>query len=139
VVGFDRLGIRVSPYGAFNDMKPDPEHEDVFERLAEELDKLGLLYIHVVDHEAMGAPPVPVSVKQKIQKAFHGHVILVGGYDANRAEVDLVEKKGSLVAFGRPWISNPNLPAKLKIGAALTLADQNTFYTPGPQGYTDYT
>ncbi len=137
-IGFDRLGIRLSPYGAFNDMKPDPETEDVYERLAEELGKLGLLYIHVVDHSAMGAPAPTPSVRAKISAKFGGHVILSGGYDAERAEADLVEGKGHLVAFGRPFISNPNLVAKLKDRLTLTQADSATFYTPGPQGYTDY-
>jgi N-ethylmaleimide reductase len=102
-VGFDRLGIRLSPYGAFNDMKPDAETENVYQTLAQELGALGLLYIHIVDHSSMGAPPVSPSVKQKIRDGFKGLVILSGGYDAARAEVDLTEKKGDLVAFGRPF------------------------------------
>jgi N-ethylmaleimide reductase len=137
-IGFDRLGIRVSPYGAFNDMKADPETETVFEQLAKELAKLGLLYIHIVDHSAMGAPEVKPSVKQKIRENFTGSVILSGGYDAERAEADLVEKKGDLVAFGRPFISNPGLVAKLQQGEPLNQADPATFYTPGEKGYTDY-
>jgi N-ethylmaleimide reductase len=137
-IGSDRVGIRVSPYGAFNDMRPDPEHEEVYEALAKELNRLKLLYIHVVDHSAMGAPEVPPSVKRKIREGFKGHVILSGGYDAGRAESDLLEGKGTLVSFGRPFISNPGLVAKLRAGLPLTQADPSTFYTPGPQGYTDY-
>jgi N-ethylmaleimide reductase len=137
-IGFDRLGIRLSPYGAFNDMKTDPDTENVFELLAKELGKLGLLYIHIVDHSAMGAPEVKPSVKHKIRTHFPGHVILSGGYDAKRAEADLIEKKGELVAFGRPFISNPTLVAKFQNGTALTPPDPTTFYTSGEKGYTDY-
>jgi N-ethylmaleimide reductase len=137
-IGSDRLGIRLSPYGVFNDMTADPETEAVFERLAGELGKLGLLYIHVVDHSAMGAPPVSASVKQKIRERFAGFVILSGGYDATRAEADLVEKKGDVVAFGRAFIANPELVAKLQNGVTLRAPDPTTFYTPGEKGYTDY-
>lgn len=137
-IGPDRVGMRVSPYGAFNDMKPDSETEALYERLAEELGKLGLVYIHIVDHSSMGAPEVKPSVKRKIRERFKGNVILSGGYDAARAEQDLAEGKGDLVAFGRAFISNPNLVTKLQGGAPLAPADPSTFYTPGEKGYTDY-
>lgn len=137
-IGTDRVGLRVSPYGVFNDMKPDGEMEDLYQRLASELGKLGLAYIHIVDHSAMGAPAPTPSVKQKIRDSFKGVVILSGGYDLARAEHDLAENKGELVAFGRPLISNPNLVTKLKKGEALVPPDMNTFYTPGEKGYTDY-
>jgi N-ethylmaleimide reductase len=137
-IGSDRLGIRLSPYGAFNDMKADPETEDLYELLATELGRLGLLYVHVVDHSSMGAPEVTPSVKRKIRERFKGFVILSGGYDAPRAEADLLEKKGDLVAFGKPFISNPELVTKLQDGDALTAPDLSTFYTPGAKGYTDY-
>lgn len=136
-IGFDRLGIRLSPYGAFNDMNTDADTERVYEALASELGKLGLLYIHIVDHSAMGAPEVKPSVKQAIRKNFKGLVIISGGYDAARAEHDLAEKKGDLVAFGRPYISNPDLVAKLNSGTALVAPDPSTFYTPGEKGYVD--
>ena len=137
-IGFDRLGIRISPYGAFNDMTPDAKTEDIFETLARELGKLGLLYIHVVDHSAMGAPEVKPSVKRKIRESFPGLVILSGGYDTSRAEADLLERKGDLVAFGRPFISNPELVGRLREGKPLVSPDSSTFYTPGAKGYTDY-
>jgi N-ethylmaleimide reductase len=119
-------------------MKADPDTENVYEQLALSLGNLGLLYIHVVDHRSMGAPEVKPSVKKKIRDSFTGYVILSGGYDAGRAEADLVERKGDLVAFGTPFISNPELVTKLRNGIALTPPDPTTFYTPGEQGYTDY-
>lgn len=137
-IGSNKLGFRMSPYGVFNSMAIDPQMEEVFEVLAKELQNIGLLYVHIVDHSSMGAPEVKPSVKQKIREAFKGTVILSGGYDAKRAEHDINERKGDLVAFGRPFISNPNLVSKLKHHRALTPADHTTFYTPGEKGYTDY-
>jgi len=137
-IGKERVGIRVSPYGAFNKMVSDAAIEDVYEQLAKELSAIGLVYIHVVDHSSMGAPEVKPSVKRKIRDGFKGAYILSGGYDAARAAADLTEKKGDLVAFGRPFLANPDLVTKLKDGKPLTAPDFATFYTPGPKGYIDY-
>ncbi|MBI5607879.1 MAG: alkene reductase [Deltaproteobacteria bacterium] len=137
-IGADRVGIRLSPYGVFNGMAPDAEMDALYLALAAELSKLGLLYVHIVDHSAMGAPTVPQAIKDGIRAAFKGTYILSGGYDAARAEADLQAGRGDLVAFGRPFLSNPSLVAKLKAGAALTPPDFSTFYTPGPKGYVDY-
>jgi N-ethylmaleimide reductase len=107
-------------------------------RLVEELNRLGLVYIHIVDHSSMGAPEVSPTLKANIRSAFEGRYILSGGYDAARANADLDANRGDLVAFGRPFISNPDLVQKLRRGAALTAPDASTFYTPGEKGYTDY-
>ncbi len=137
-IGADRVGIRISPYGVFNDMGVYPDVDASYTELAKKLSELGLAYIHIVDHSSMGAPEVSPALKATIRKNFKGTLILSGGYDAARAEHDLTESKGDLVAFGRPFISNPRLPSKLKSGAPLAAPDFNALYTPGPQGYIDY-
>lgn len=138
-IGKDRVGIRVSPFGAFGGMKPDDQTHALHEHLATELGALGLAYIHVVDHSAMGAPAVPATIKQAIRKRFGGAYIVSGGFvDKERAEAALQAGEGDLVAFGRPFLANPKLVSKLKSGAALTAPDMATFYTPGEKGYTDY-
>jgi N-ethylmaleimide reductase len=137
-IGKDKLGIRLSPFGAFNGMKSDETTEDQFVDLVTKLSDIGLVYVHIVDHSSMGAPEVKASTKQKIRAAFKGSYILSGGYDRKRAEADLQEKKGDLVAFGRPFLANPKLVTKLKENAALTPPDFPTFYTPGEKGYTDW-
>ncbi|MBM4353231.1 MAG: alkene reductase [Deltaproteobacteria bacterium] len=137
-IGADRTGIRLSPYGVFNGMGPDEEHDALYLALAEELGGIGLAYIHLVDHSSMGAPPVKGELKAQLGLAFPGTIILSGGYDRVRAEGDLAAGRGDLVAFGRPFISNPMLVSKLRRNAELVVADSATFYTPGEAGYTDY-
>jgi len=136
--GPSRTGIRLSPYGVFNNMKPDAEMDTLYEYLAKTFAELKLAYIHIVDHSSLGAPEVPWSVKNKIRDNFGGPIILAGGYDAERADADLQAKQGDLIAFGRPFIANPDLVQRFKTGQALNVTDPDTFYTPGEQGYTDY-
>ncbi len=137
-IGAERIGMRISPYGAFNGAAADATTDALYLRLIEELNNIGLVYIHVVDHSSMGAPPVSAELKAKIRANFKGKYILSGGYDAARANADLDAQRGDLVAFGRPFISNPDLVQKLKNGTALNAPDPATFYTPGEKGYTDY-
>ena len=86
----------------------------------------------------MGAPKPKPELVHNIRKLFAGALISAGGYDAVRAEADLVEGKADFIAFGRPFISNPDLVERLRTGAPLASADMTKFYTPGPEGYTDY-
>ncbi|HUX92362.1 MAG TPA: alkene reductase [Ignavibacteriaceae bacterium] len=137
-IGGDRVGIRVSPYGVSNDLSIYDDIDNTYSLLAERLSKIGLAYIHVVDHSSMGAPVVSPSVKKVIRERFKGAYILSGGYDAEKAEQDLLENNGDLVAFGKLFISNPNLVEKLKKSIQLKKSDASTYYTPGEKGYTDY-
>ena len=137
-IGKDKLGIRLSPFGVFNDMPPYASMEADYAYLAQQLDAAGLVYIHLVDHSPMGAPPVPESRKATFRSVFKRTLILSGGYDAARAESDLAARKGDLVAVGRPFLANPDLVARWTSGAAENAPDFSTFYTPGPKGYTDY-
>jgi N-ethylmaleimide reductase len=106
--------------------------------LAHQLNTRGLVYIHLVDHSPMGAPPVPDAMKATFRKFFSRTLILSGGYDAARAESDLAAGKCDLIAVGRPFLANPDLVARWRTGAAVNAPDMTTFYTPGPKGYTDY-
>jgi N-ethylmaleimide reductase len=137
-IGAERVGMRISPYGVFNGMAPDAEMDVLYERLIAELNPIGLVYIHIVDHSSMGAPEVSPALKAKIRAGFKGKYILSGGYDLARANADLDAQRGDLVAFGRPFISNPDLVEKLRNGSPLAAPDFDTFYTPGEKGYTDY-
>ncbi len=137
-IGKDKTGIRLSPYGVFNDMPLYDAMESDYAYIAQKLNELGILYIHLVDHSTMGTPPVQSSVVRKIREEFKGTLILSGGYDAEKAERDLQSGLADLIAFGRPFLANPDLVERFKTNAELNEPDQNTFYTPGEEGYTDY-
>ena len=138
VIGKERVGIRLSPYGVFNDMPHYPEIDETYRYLAQKLDQLGVVYIHLVDHSAMGAPPVPDAIKQVIREAYHGALILCGGYGKQRAEEALHAGIADLIGFGRPFISNPDLVERMAGDLPLVEPDMDTFYTPDEKGYTDY-
>jgi len=137
-IGKDRVGIRLSPFGVFNDMPLYDAIEADYTYLAQQLNARGLVYIHLVDHSSMGAPTVPDSMKATFRKLFRRTLILSGGYDAGRAEADLAAGKCDLIAVGRPFLANPDLVERWKTGTAVNAPDMATFYTPGPKGYTDY-
>ncbi len=142
-IGAERTSIRLSPWGMASDMPHYPEIDETYAYLAEEFQKIGLVYVHLVDHEAMGAPAVPEATVAAIRAHFTNTLILSGGYDTvERAEAALQSGRGDLIAFGRPFIANPDLVERLKTGAPLAQPDQATFYAPGPggfaDGYTDY-
>jgi N-ethylmaleimide reductase len=137
-IGRDRVGIRLSPYGVFNGTGEFPEVQAQYLALAESLSALGLLYIHLVDHSSMGAPPVPEDFKLKMRAAFGGLFILSGGFDHASAEQALLDQRGDLIDFGRPFLANPDLVARMRKDAPLNDPDPATFYVPGAKGYTDY-
>jgi N-ethylmaleimide reductase len=137
-IGAERVGMRLSPYGAFNSTGHFPEQDAQYLALASELSALGLLYLHVLDHSAMGAPAVPAEMKAQLRERFSGLFILAGGFDRERAETALLEKRADLIAFGRPFLANPDLVARLRANAPLNAPDMATFYVPGAKGYTDY-
>ena len=137
-IGKEHVGIRFSPNGAFNDIVPYPEVEETYNYLAEKMNELDLVYIHLVDHSSMGTPAVGEHVVAGIRNAFEGTLILSGGYDKLKAEKDLLDGKGELIAFGRPFISNPDFVERMESDLELSAPDFSTFYTPGEKGYTDY-
>jgi N-ethylmaleimide reductase len=137
-IGGARVGIRLSPYGVFNGTGAFPEVQAQYLALTEGLSSMGLLYIHLVDHSAMGAPPVPADFKHKLRAGFDGLFILSGGFDRASAEQALLDQRGDLIAFGRPFLANPDLVARMHKGAPLNTPDMATFYVPGAKGYTDY-
>ena len=137
-IGPERVGIRLSPYGVFNGTGEFQEVQAQYFALAAQLSALRLLYVHLVDHSSMGAPPVPADFKVKLRNGFDGLFILSGGFNRATAETALVEKRGDLVAFGRPMLANPDLVARMQLNAPLNEPDPSTFYTPGAKGYTDY-
>lgn len=133
--GKDKVGIRLSPYGANGGLSADDETDALYTYLAAKFAELGLAYVHIVDHSPMGAPPVKSELKAAIRQKFRGAYILSGGYDRAKAEADLAANKGDLVAFGRPFLGNPDLVQKLQQNAPLVPPDMSTFFTPDEKGY----
>ena len=137
-IGAHRVGIRLSPFGAFNDTGAYDGVEAQYADLARALAELKIGYLHLVDHSSMGAPEVPATLKAQLRQAFGGTFILSGGFARDTAEQALAEGRGDLVAFARPWLANPDLVERLRRDLPLNPPDFSTFYTPGPKGYTDY-
>lgn len=137
-IGADRVGIRLSPYGVNAGMHPYPEIEETYRTLVPRLAAIGLVYLHLVDHSAMGAPEVPAALKEALRDAWPRTFIAAGGFDKASAESHVVEGRSDLVAFGRPFLANPDLVVRLQRELPLNPPDFATFYTPGPKGYTDY-
>jgi N-ethylmaleimide reductase len=137
-IGVRRVGIRLSPHGVFNSTGAFAGVDDQYLALVEELSALRICYVHQLDHSAMGAPAVPAESKSALRAAFKGVFILAGGFDRDSAEAALQAGQADLIAFGRPFLANPDLVARMRTGATLNAPDMGTFYTPGPKGYTDY-
>jgi len=137
-IGREKVGIRLSPNGAMNDLGPFDNQKETFDYLSAKLEEIAPVYIHLVNHGSMGAPSLPEDIKKNIRNRYSGLLILSGGYDAEEANNDLINKEGDLVAFGRTFIANPDLVHRFEKGAALNEPDRETFYTPGKEGYIDY-
>jgi len=138
-IGREKTGIRLSPYGVASDMPHYPEIHETYTYLVKELNKLGIVYIHLVDHSAMGAPLVPQEMKKMVRDEFKNTLILSGGYDLKRAEADLLGGFADLIAFGKPFINNPDLVNRFKNDFFLsTELHMDLFYTADSKGYTDY-
>ncbi|MGY2147482.1 alkene reductase [Pseudomonas azotoformans] len=137
-IGAERVGIRLSPHGVVNAAGAFEGVEEQYLALVKQLSALGLMYAHVLDHSAMGAPPVPAKLKADLRAAFDGPFILAGGLDKAGAEQALSEGRADLTAMGRAFISNPDLVERIRQDAQLNAPDPTTFYTPGAKGYTDY-
>lgn len=138
-IGKEKTGIRLSPYGVASDMPHYPEIDATYDYLSKELNKLDIAYIHIVDHTAMGAPAVPLEIKKLIRHNFKNTIILCGGFDKENAEAAIKSGLTDLVAFGRPFISNPDLVEKFKNNWPLSEdLNMDLFYTGDEKGYTDY-
>ncbi len=134
----DRVGLRLSPNSTFNDLS-DSNTVATFTYVAEQLEPLGLAYLHVVEAlpghfmHTEGERAAPA-----IRKAFSGPLILNGGYDAESGADAIASGAADLISYGIPFIANPDLPARFRSGAELNAPDPATFYSRGKQGYTDY-
>lgn len=143
VWGTDKIGVRLSPYGTFNDMN-DSDPVALFTYVLAELSQRSIAYVHLIEPRSSGAGGGDVVVENVpdtavvFRQAFKGMLLSAGGYTPDSAKEVVAAGLADAVAFGRFYISNPDLPRKIKEGIPLLPYDRSTFYGGGERGYTDY-
>ncbi len=135
--GADRTGIRISPVTPANDVS-DSNPQPLFDHIVDQLNALKLVYIHVIEGATGGPRDIAPFDYDSLRKRFSGTYIANNGYDFKLATEVLDKNKADLIAFGKLFISNPDLVERLKLGAALNDFDKATFYGGNAKGYTDY-
>lgn len=133
----DRVGIRLAPLTTLNGCV-DADPETTYTAAARRLAEIGVAYLHIAEADWDDAPHMPVAFKQRLREVFPGTLIYAGKYTAERANAALREGWADLVAFGRPFVANPDLPERLRTGAALAVHDRDTLFGGGAKGLTDY-
>ena len=136
-VGADKVGVRLSPQGVFNDID-DPESTAMALYLAKAFTLRNLAFLHIAEPDWAGGEPLSQAFRLQLREAFGGTLITCGGYNATTAEALLGANLVDMVAFGRPFIANPDLVRRLRENAPLNEPDPNTFYGGAEAGYTDY-
>ncbi|MFG1490292.1 alkene reductase, partial [Oceanospirillum sp. HFRX-1_2] len=135
VWGADRVGVRLSPLNSFNSMK-DSDPVGLMTWLSQKLSDFGLAYLHLMRADFLGEQQMDVVTP--VREHYKGNLIVNMGYSPQEAQQVVSEGIADAVAFGVPFIANPDLPRRIKEGAELNQADPKTFYTQGREGYNDY-
>jgi N-ethylmaleimide reductase len=134
-VGRERVGVRISPQNSQNDID-DSDPQALFDHVAKSL-ATKAAYLHIIEGDTSGAP-VPSFDYVALKRLFGAVVIANNNFDCARANAALAEGRADMIAFGKPFISNPDLVIRLFLGARLAVANRETFYGGGEEGYTDY-
>jgi N-ethylmaleimide reductase len=137
IVGPDRTGIRISPVTPANDIS-DSDPQPLFDHIVDQLEALKLVYIHVIEGATGGPRDIAPFDYTSLRKRFKRAYIANNGYDLELANKVLAANEADLIAFGKPFIANPDLVERLKTGVPLNAPDKATFYGGGAKGYTDY-
>jgi N-ethylmaleimide reductase len=135
--GPERTGIRISPVTPANDIS-DSNPQPLYDYIVDQLSAEKLVYIHVVEGATGGPRDIAPFDYGSLRKRFAGAYIANNGYDFDLANKVLVADEADLIAFGKPFLANPDLVERLKRGAPLNAPDKATFYGGGAKGYTDY-
>src|SRR5580692_1228366 len=137
----DRISVRITPSGTFNAMS-DSNPEALHAHVVEGLNRFGLAYLHVIEPRMSGSlmirenyPPV---ASQRARKIFKGKIIANGGFEPDTAAAAIAQGDADAIAFGRYFVSNPDLPRRIREGLPLAAYDRDTFYTFEAKGYIDY-
>ena len=137
-IGADRTGVRISPVSPANAISTVSDPQPQYDYIVDQLSALGIVYLHVVEGATGGPRDVAPFDFDGLRRRFNGTYLANNGYDLQLASARVSEGKADLVAFGRPFISNPDLVERLKRGAALAALNPATLYGGGAEGYTDY-
>jgi N-ethylmaleimide reductase len=139
VWGAQRVGYKLSPHFAMFSMS-DTNPIETFSYLTEQLSRLGVGYLHIGEAIAgpMAAPAGTVRITPILREKFSGALIVNGGYDAQSGNAVIARGEADLVAFGVPFLANPDLPTRYSKNASLNAPDQATFYAGEEKGYIDY-
>jgi len=136
-IGAERVGVRLAPLTTLQGAVDDTP-QATYLAAAHLLDAIGVGYVHIAEADWEDAPVMPVAFKQALRMIYRGTLIYAGKYTVERAEEALAAGWADLIAFGRPFIANPDLPARLQQGRPLNPPDKATFFGGGAQGFTDY-
>lgn len=138
VAGKNKVGIRLSPFREIYDLKPYREELATHQYILEELQKLDILYLHFSNAITNGKDSIPVSFLHSARQLFKNIIIIAGGFTVETAEEILQNRFVDFVAFGKLYISNPDLVERIKNDSPLADWDEETFYHGGDKGYIDY-
>lgn len=134
----ERIGIRISPLGPFNGLDNGEDQEEAALYLIDELNKRNIAYLHISEPDWAGGKPYSEAFRAAVRARFNGVIVGAGAYTAEKAGSLIQKGLIDAVAFGRSYISNPDLVARLQQRAPLNEPDGDTFYGGGAKGYTDY-
>jgi N-ethylmaleimide reductase len=135
-VGRERVGVRISPQNVQNDID-DSDPQALFNHVAESLAGERIAYLHVIEGDTSGKQ-MPAFDYVALKRLFGGPVVANNNFDSTRAHAAVAERRAEMIAFGKPFIANPDLVIRLLLGAPLAEAKRETFYGGGEEGYTDY-
>ncbi|MFJ2526860.1 2,4-dienoyl-CoA reductase-like NADH-dependent reductase (Old Yellow Enzyme family) [Pseudomonas helmanticensis] len=138
-IGRAKVGVRISPFGRLFDMASFDDEAETWVEVAREIQKRDIAYVHLSDQLTIGAEGMPDGFAKSFRETYQGTLIAAGGFDRESAEGALISGELDLIAFGRPFIANPDLVERMKNGWPLATPDRSTFYgNSGEKGYVDY-
>jgi N-ethylmaleimide reductase len=141
VWGGNRVAVRIAPSGTWNGVS-DSNPIALFDYLAKQLNRFGLAYLHIIEPRIKGNVLIAEGqghiATTRLRKIFTGKIIAAGGFEPGTAEAAVREGDADLVAFGRHFLANPDLPKRIHLALPLNVYDRDTFYTFDAHGYTDY-
>lgn len=139
VIGSEKVGVRISPFGRLFDCHPFIDEAETWRKAAEEFNQRNLAYVHLSDQLTIGAEKMPANFATNFRNAYKGTLIAAGGFTKETGENSLISGTLDLIAYGRPFITNPDLVERMLNNWPIAPADKSSFYgITGARGYTDY-